>query len=165
MPLRFGSKNNSKQSKAKQTKIKKKINWKKKLLSLQLNHPLSFIYTEFKQSSIRLFLALTVQPGILTKSEVPMTSERGWLSSSPLPLNRAFCQGPSFKSKSMCSCLGPHAERFPIVLWGLAVQLTCWRGSFCISSRYQLLRNLWHVLPNSEHGERRHTSIMWPYKS
>lgn len=50
---------------------------KKKLLSLTLKHPLSFIHTEFKQSSIRLFLALTVQPGILTKSEAPMTSECG----------------------------------------------------------------------------------------
>lgn len=98
-------------------------------------------------------------PGILTKkSEASMTSERGRLSSSPVPLNRAFCQGPSFKSKSMCSCLGPSAERFLIVLWGLAALLTCWRGSFRISLRYQLLPSLWHVLPHSEHDERRRIS-------
>lgn len=122
-------------SKAKQRFKKKKCNWKK-LLSLTLKHSLSFIY-RVQQTTLKtpvLSSHGSRVPGILTKkSEASMTSERGRLSSSPVPLNRAFCHGPSFKSKSMCSCLGPSAERFLIVLWGLAALLTCWRGSFCIS--------------------------------
>lgn len=69
---------------------------KKKLFSLKLKHPLSFIYRIQTQLNTPLPSSQGSRvPGILTKkSEAPVTSERGRLSSSPVPLSRAFCQGP-----------------------------------------------------------------------
>ncbi len=89
--LGFVPKNNTKHS------MPMKINdhWKKRS-SLKLKHPLSFIY---RMQTLLNTPLLSPQgsrvPGMLTKhSEAPTASERGWLSSSPVPLNRALCQRP-----------------------------------------------------------------------
>lgn len=67
----------------------------KKLFSLKLKHPLSFIYRIQTLLNTPLLSSQGSRvPGILTKkSEAPMTSERGRLSYSLVPLNRAFFQG------------------------------------------------------------------------